>query len=87
MEQDLVIRQVWPARRGRAAISPFEASEDVTQDCWRAAEVIAAPESVRFFRFQRAGEEVVRVLVVDFAEHVDSGCAVDGTAAPERAGE
>jgi hypothetical protein len=86
VEQDFVIRQVWPARQGRAAISPFEASADLTLDCWQAAEVIAAPESDRFFSFLRAREEAVRVLVVDPAEHVDSGCAVDGTAAPERAG-
>lgn len=84
VEQDLEIRQVWPALQGRAAISPFEASEDFTHDCWPATEVIAATESDRFFSFLQGGEEVVRVLAVDPAEHVDPGSAVDETADPER---
>ncbi|MDQ0822553.1 hypothetical protein QFZ79_000292 [Arthrobacter sp. V4I6] len=86
MEQDLVIRRVWAARQGRAAISPSEASEAFTQDYWQAAEVIAAPEPDRFFSLLWAGEEAVRVHVLDPAEHVASGCTVDGIAAPERAG-
>ncbi|WP_458113846.1 hypothetical protein M1D88_07105 [Arthrobacter sp. R1-13] len=63
MKQDLQMQQVSPAPAGRAAaLSPFEASDDFTQDCWQASEVIATSESDHFYSFQRAGSEVVRVL-------------------------
>lgn len=65
MNDELVIRQVWPAPHGHAVISPFEASEDFSQACWQAHEVIAASPSDLFYSITRSGEEVVRLIVVD----------------------
>lgn len=56
-------------------ISPFEASEDFTQACWQANEVIAASASDLFYSFTCAGEEIVRMIVVDSPE-VDPGYGV-----------
>jgi hypothetical protein len=75
VSDELVIRQVWPVPHGRSVISPFEASEDFEQACWQAHEVIAASPSDLFYTFTRAGEEVVRLIVVDRPE-VDPGYGV-----------
>ncbi|WP_461165331.1 hypothetical protein [Arthrobacter sp. R4-81] len=71
MKQDLQIRQVWPASDGRAVLSPFDASEDFTQECWQADEVIAASAADSFYSFLRAGTEVARMLLVDPAGPID----------------
>lgn len=71
MKQDLKIQQVWPTPDGRAVLSPFEASEDFTQECWQANEVIAASPSDSFYSFLLSGEEVVRMLIVDPADPFD----------------
>jgi hypothetical protein len=73
-----VIRQVWPAPHGHSLLSPFEASEDFTQACWKADEVIATSPSDLFYSFTLAGEEVVRLIVVDHPE-LDPGYGI-----PER---
>ena len=70
-----MIRQVWPAPHGHSVFSPFEASEDFTQDCWQASEVINTSPSDLFHSFTCAGEEVVRMIVVDHPE-VDPGYGV-----------
>lgn len=70
MKQDLQVRQVWPASDGRAVLSPFEASEDFTQECWQADEVIAASAADSFYSFLREGAEVARMLLVDPAETI-----------------
>lgn len=70
-----MIRKVWPAPRGRSVVSPFEASEEFTQACWQANEVIAASPSDLFYSSTIAGEEVVRLIVVDQPE-VDPGYGV-----------
>jgi GNAT superfamily N-acetyltransferase len=75
VSDELVIRQVWPAPHGHSVISPFEASEDFEQACWQADEVIAASPSDLFYTFTRAGQEVVRLIVVDRPE-VDPGYGV-----------
>lgn len=62
---------MWPASDGRAVLSPFEASEDFTQDCWQANEDIAASAADSFYSFSRAGEEVARMLLVDPAGPID----------------
>lgn len=71
MKQDLQIRQVWPASDGRAVVSPFEASEDFTQECWQAHEVIAASEADSFYSFLRGETEVARMLLVDPAGPIE----------------
>lgn len=70
-----MIRQVWPAPHGLSLMSPFEASEDFTQACWQASEVINTSPSDLFYSFTCAGEEVVRMIVVDHPE-VDPGYGV-----------
>lgn len=70
-----MIWQVWPAPHGSSVISPFEASEDFTQACWQASEVINASPSDLYYSFTCAGEEVVRMIVVDHPE-VDPGYGV-----------
>jgi hypothetical protein len=75
VSDELVISQVWPAPHGHAVISPFEASEDFTQVCWQAEEVIATSPSDLFYGFTRSGEEVVRLIVVDHPE-LDPGYGV-----------
>lgn len=75
MSEDLVIRQVWPVPHGHGVISPFEASEEFSQDCWQANEVMAAGPSDLFYSFTRDGEEVVRLLVVDHPD-LDPGYGV-----------
>jgi GNAT superfamily N-acetyltransferase len=75
VSDELVIRQVWPAPRGHAVLSPFEASEDFEQACWQANEVIAASPSDLFYAFTRAGEEVVRRIIVDHPD-LDPGYGV-----------
>jgi hypothetical protein len=68
VSDELVIRQVWPVPRGHSVLSPFEASEDFEQACWQANEVIAASPPDLFYTFTRAGEEVVRLIIVDHPE-------------------
>jgi hypothetical protein len=75
VNEKLVIRRVWPAPHRHAVISPFEASEEFTQACWQAHEVIAASPSDLFYSFTRSGEEVVRLIVVDHPE-LDPGYGV-----------
>ncbi|MBT2595982.1 GNAT family N-acetyltransferase [Arthrobacter sp. ISL-72] len=75
MSDELVIRQVWPVPRGHSLLSSFEASEDFTQACWQANEVIAASPSDHFYTFTKDGEEIVRLIVVDHPE-VDPGYGV-----------
>lgn len=76
------MRQVWPTSEGRAVLSPFEASEDFTQECWQANEVIAASPSDSFYSFLLAGQEVVRMLIVDPVGPFDGyGLAPEPTAA------
>ncbi|MDR6508103.1 GNAT family N-acetyltransferase [Arthrobacter oryzae] len=75
MNDELVIRQVWPAPHGHSVISPYEASKDFEQACWQAHEVIAASPSDLFYTFTRAGQEVVRLIVVDHPD-VDPGYGV-----------
>lgn len=75
MSGELVIRQVWPAPHGHSVLSPFEASEDFEQACWQANEFIAASPSDLFYSFIRAGEEVVRLIVID-RPAVDPGYGV-----------
>jgi GNAT superfamily N-acetyltransferase len=70
-----MIRQVWPLPHGHSVLSPFEASEDFTQACWQADEVIATSPSDLFYSFTRDGEEVVRLIVVDHPE-LDPGYGV-----------
>lgn len=65
------MQQIWPTSDGRAVISPFEASEDFTQECWQASEVIAASPADRFYSFLMAGHEVVRMLIEDPAGSLD----------------
>jgi hypothetical protein len=65
VKQDLQVRQVWPASDGRAVLSPFDALEDFTQECWQADEVIAASAADSFYSFLRAGTEVVRMLLME----------------------
>lgn len=60
-----MVRQVWPVPHGHSVLSPFEASEDFEQECRQANEVIAASPSDLFYSFTKAGEEVVRLIVVD----------------------
>ncbi|KIS27860.1 hypothetical protein TV39_09030 [Arthrobacter sp. SPG23] len=68
MSDELVIRQVWPAPHGHAVLSPFEASEDFTQAYWQAKEIIATSPTDLFYTFTSAGQEVVRLAVVDHAD-------------------
>jgi hypothetical protein len=75
VSDELVIRQVWPVPRGHSVLSPFEASEDFEQACWQANEVLAASPSDLFYTFTRAGEEVVRLIIVDHPE-LDPGYGV-----------
>jgi GNAT superfamily N-acetyltransferase len=75
VSEDLVIRQVWPAPHGHGVMSPFEASEEFSQDCWQANEVMATSPADRFYSFTRDGEEVVRLLVVDHPD-LDPGYGV-----------
>lgn len=70
-----MIRQVRPLPHGHSALSPFEASEDFTQACWQADEVIATSPTDLFYSFILAGEEVVRMIVVDHPE-LDPGYGV-----------
>ncbi|MGX9901302.1 hypothetical protein ACW0JT_18150 [Arthrobacter sp. SA17] len=51
VKQDLQMHQVWPTSDGRAVLSPLEASEDFTQECWQANEVIATSPSDSFYSF------------------------------------
>ncbi|WP_247046067.1 GNAT family N-acetyltransferase [Arthrobacter rhizosphaerae] len=71
MKQDLQIERVWPTSDGGAVLSPFEASEDFTQECWQASEVIAASPADCFFSFLLEGHEVVRMLIEDPAGSLD----------------
>ncbi|MEV7135861.1 hypothetical protein AB0N24_23625 [Arthrobacter sp. NPDC093128] len=75
MSDELVIRQVWPAPHGHAVLSPFEASEDFEQACWQANEIIAISPTDLFYTFTKAGQEVVRLIVVDHPD-VDPGYGV-----------
>ena len=70
-----MIRQLWPVPRGHAVLSPFEASEDFEQACWQANEFITTSPNDLFYTFTRAGEEVVRMIVVDHPE-LDPGYGV-----------
>ena len=80
MDDELVIRQVRPVPHGRLLISPFEASEDFTQACWQSNEAIITSPSDLFYSITRAGEEVVRLIVVDHPE-VDTGYGIPGAGA------
>jgi ribosomal protein S18 acetylase RimI-like enzyme len=71
VKHDLQMRQVWPTSDGRSVLSPFEASEDFTQECWQASEVIGSSASDRFYSFLLPGQEVVRMLIVDPAGALD----------------
>jgi GNAT superfamily N-acetyltransferase len=71
VKHDLQIRQVWPTWDGRSVLSAFEASEDFTQESWQVSEVIASSTSDRFYSFLLAGQEVVRMLIVDPAGPLD----------------
>jgi len=75
VDDELVIRQVRPVPHGRLLISPFEASEDFTQACWQSNEAIINSPSDLFYSITRAGEEVVRLIVVDHPE-VDTGYGI-----------
>lgn len=69
---ELSVRQLWPTPCGRLFISPFEASEDFSQDCWQASEAIATSPTDRYYSFIQDGEEVVRMLIVNGRGPVDN---------------
>lgn len=70
--EELRVRQLWPRPCGRLFISPFEASEDFSQDCWQASEALATSPTDRYYSFTQDAEEVVRMLIVDGRGPVDS---------------